>query len=110
MPLLERTRVEVYVPDLSDLAYQDLLNELIQEFTYTFGGCTIIRGLDGTYLSRAALQVQDNINLIYTDTPYSFEGNFEVVSKYADMLKTSVKNALEEEAVLITVAKIYHAE
>ena len=83
---------------------------MAQEFTYTFGGCTIIRGLDGSYLSQAGLQIQDRINLIYTDTPYAFEENFEIVSAYADKLKGAVNTALEEEAVLITVAKIYHAE
>jgi hypothetical protein len=99
-----------YLPDLPRAAYQELLNELAQEFTYTFGGCTIIRGLDGSYLSQAGLQIQDRINLIYTDTPYAFEENFEIVSAYADKLKGAVNTALEEEAVLITVAKIYHAE
>ena len=110
MPLLERARVEVYLPDLPRAAYQDLLKELAQEFTYTFGGCTIVRGLDGSYLSQAGLEIQDRINLIYTDTPYAFEENFETVSAYADKLKAAVNTALEEEAVLITVAKIYHAE
>ncbi|HYX72702.1 MAG TPA: hypothetical protein VE732_08025 [Nitrososphaera sp.] len=110
MPLSERARVEVYLPDLPRAAYQDLLNELAQEFTYTFGGCTIISGLDGSYLSQAGLQIQDRINLIYTDTPYAFEENFEIISAYADKLKAAVNTALEEEAVLITVAKIYHAE
>jgi hypothetical protein len=109
LPLSEKARVEVYLPDLPRAAYQELLNELAQEFTYTFGGCTIIRGLDGSYLSQAGLQIQDRINLIYTDTPYAFEENFEIVSAYADKLKAAVDSALEEEAVLIAVAKIYHA-
>lgn len=110
MPRSERARVEVYLPDLPRAAYQDLLNELAQKFTYTFGGCTIIRGLDGSYLSQAGMQIQDRINLIYTDTPYAFEENIETVSAYAEKLKSAVDTALEEEAVLITVAKIYHAE
>jgi 3'-phosphoadenosine 5'-phosphosulfate sulfotransferase (PAPS reductase)/FAD synthetase len=110
LPLSERARVEVYLPDLPRAAYQDLLIELAQEFTYTFGGCTIIRGLDGSYLSQAGSQIQDRINLIYTDTPYAFEENFEIVSTYADKLKAAVNIALEEEAVLITVSQIYLAE
>ena len=109
MPLSERARIEVYLPDLPRAAYQDLLHELAQEFTYIFGGCTIIRGLDGSYLSQAGLQIQDRINLIYTNTPYAFEENFEIVSAYADKLKAAVDTALEEEAILITAAKIYHA-
>jgi hypothetical protein len=110
LPLSERARVEGYLPDLPRAAYQDLLSELAQEFTYTFGGCTIIRGLDGSYLSQAGSQIQDRINLIYTDTPYAFEDNFKVVSAYAGQLKAAVDTALAEETVLITVAKIYHAE
>ena len=82
----------------------------MQEFTYTFGGCTIICGLDGSYLSQAGLPIQDRINLIYTDTPYTFEENFEIISMYADKLKDAAFAALEEEAILIAVVKVYHAE
>jgi hypothetical protein len=108
--LSEETRVEVYLPDLPSAAYQASLSTLTEEFTYTFGGCTIVRGLDGSYLSQAGSQIQDRINLIYTDTPYEFDRNFQLVSAYADKLKEAVDTALDEEAVLIAVAKIYHAE
>jgi len=110
LPLSERARIEVYLPDLPRVAYYDLLEELSREFTYTFGGCTIIQGLDGSYLSESGLPVQDRINLIYTDTPYAFDENFQIISAYADKLKAAVARALDEEAVLITVARIYHAE
>lgn len=56
MPLLERARVEVYVPDLAPAQYRNLLLSFEEEFTYAFGGCTIIRGLDGSYLSLSAAQ------------------------------------------------------
>lgn len=110
MPLSEKARVEVYLPDLPRAAYQDLLSALEQEFTYTFGGCTIVRGLDGSYLSQAGAQIQDRINLIYTDTPYAFEENFGVIAAYADTLREAAFAALEEETVLVAVAKVYHAE
>jgi hypothetical protein len=84
LPLSERARVEVYLPDLPRAIYQDLLAALTREFTYTFGGCTIINGLDGSYLSPAGLHIQDRINLIYTDTPYAFEKNYEIISTYVD--------------------------
>jgi hypothetical protein len=48
LPLSEKARIEVYLPDLARFAYQDLLDTLEREFTYTFGGCTIVRGLEGT--------------------------------------------------------------
>lgn len=110
MPLSEKARVEVYLPDLPRRAYQDLLDALAREFAYTFGGCTIVRGLDGNYLSQAGVQIQDRINLIYTDTPYAFEEHFETISKYADKLKAAAFAALEEEAILVAVIKIHHAE
>jgi hypothetical protein len=110
LPLSEKAGIEVYLPDLPRAAYQDLLSALEQEFTYAFGGCTIVRGLDGSYLSRSGAQIQDRINLIYTDTPYDFEENFEVISAYADKLRDAASAALEEEAVLVAAFKIYHAE
>lgn len=109
MPLSERARVEVYLPDLPKQAYQDLLHALDQEFTYTFGGCTIIRGLDGSYLSQAGFKLQDRVTLIYTDTPYGFQENFEIISKYADKLRDAAFQALEEEAMLVVVHQVYHS-
>lgn len=109
MPLLERARVEVYLPDLPKQAYQDLLNAFDQEFTYTFGGCTIIRGLDGSYLSQASLKLQDRITLIYTDAPYGFKDNFEIISRYADKLREAAFQALEEEEILVAVLQVYHS-
>jgi hypothetical protein len=69
LPLLERARVEAYVPDLPSEAYRNLLEAFDREFTYAFGGCTISRGLDGSYLSRVGAKTPDRINLIYTDLP-----------------------------------------
>lgn len=110
MPLSEKARIEVYLPDLPRPSYRDLLEALEQEFTYTFGGCTILRGLDGSYLSRRGLRVRDRINLVYTDTPFAIEENMARVSRYADQLRVAAFEALEEEAVLVVVLKIYHAE
>lgn len=110
MPLSEKARVEVCLPDLPKQAYQNLLEALEQEFTYTFGGATIIRGLDGSYLSQAGLPIRDRINLIYTDTAFSFEENFDRVSRYTDELRKAAFEALEEEAILVVVLKVYHTE
>ena len=109
MPLSEKARIEVYLPDLPKPTYQDLLNALNEEFTYAFGGCTIIRGLDGSYLSQAGLKLQDRINLVYADTPYGFKENFEIISKYADKLREAAFKALEEEAILVAVYQVYHS-
>jgi hypothetical protein len=110
LPLSEKARIEVYLPDVPRPAYQELLGALEQEFTYTFGGCTLIRGLEGNYLSRLGMRMRDRINLIYSDSPFAFEENFTRVSRYADELRDAAYAALEEEAVLIAVFKVYHAE
>jgi 23S rRNA A2030 N6-methylase RlmJ len=110
LPLSEKARVEVYLPDLPKQAYQNLLEALEQEFTYTFGGATIIHGLDGSYLSQAGLPIRDRVNLIYTDTPFSFEENFDRISRYTDELRKAAFEALEEEAILVVVLKVYHTE
>ena len=110
MPLSEKARVEVYLPDLPKQAYQNLLEALEQEFTYTFGGATIIHGLDGSCLSQAGLPIRDRVNLIYTDTPFSLEENFDRISRYTDELRKATFDALEEEAILVVVLKVYHTE
>jgi hypothetical protein len=109
LPLSEKARIEVYLPDVPRQEYQDLLAALEQEFTCTFGGCTTDRGLEGNYLSRLGLRMRDRINLVYTDTPFAFEANFDRLSRYADELRDAAFEALEEEAVLVVVFKAYHA-
>jgi hypothetical protein len=79
------------------------------EFTYAFGGCTLARGLDGNYLSRAGVKTPDRVNLIYTDLPLALSTNFDIAARYADELKQVAIEALEDEAVLISVSQIYHS-
>ncbi len=110
MPLFAKGRIEVYLPDLLKSSYQNLLQTLDEEFTFAFGGCTIVRGLDGSYLSNFGAKIQDRINLIYTDTPYSFQENSDLLSTYTDELKKAAFEALEEEAILIAVWQIYHSK
>ena len=110
MPLSEKARIEVYLPDVPRPAYQDLLNTFEQEFTYAFGGCTTIRGLAGSYLSREGLTVKDRINLIFTDTPLIFAEDFDNLSRYTDHLRQAAFVALQEEAVLVAASPVYHSE
>ena len=98
------------LPDLPRRAYQDLIVAFEQELTYAFGGCTLLRGLEGNYLSRLGMHIRDRINLIYTDTPFSTDVQFQELSDYADTLRLSTFRALEEEAVLIAVYKVFHSE
>ena len=90
-------------------AYQNLLNTLEQEFTYTFGGCTVVRGLHGSYLSEAGFPMQDRVNVIYTDAAIRFDPNLEALERFTDELRQAADEALEEEAILVVVSKVYHS-
>ncbi len=110
MPLSEKARVEVYVPDLPLVAYDRLLETLKAEFTYLFGGCTLQRRLDGNYLSQLGEPIPDQVTIIYTDTPYSFSQNLSLLSSFADELRAKAEEMLEEEAILVVVMPVYHSE
>jgi hypothetical protein len=110
LPLSARARIEVYIPDQFSLASQELLIVFNQEFTQTFGGATLCRGLDGSYLAQDGGLVRDRINLLYTDTPFSLEEHAEQVSAYIAKLRQAVLDALQEEAVMVVALPVYHAE
>ncbi len=110
MPLFEKVRVEIYVPDLPKQSYQDLLGRLEQEFTHTFGGVTVLRGVRGSYLSRFGLTMRDRVDLVYSDIPLSLATDRELISRYGDYIREAAFAALEEEAVLVVVQTVYHAE
>lgn len=101
--------MEVYLPDLPSAAYQELLEALVLEFTYTFSGCTLIRGLSGSYQSQLGLPVDDRVNLLYTDSPFTFDEGFELLSRYADALRATALEALDEEAILVATYRVYHS-
>ena len=109
MPLSERARIEVYLPDLPRAAYQDLLAAFQQEFSYAFGGCSTIRGLEGNYLSQAGTIIPDRVNLLYTDTPFGFAEHRSALDRYMGELRRAAAEALDEEAILIAVFAIHHA-
>ena len=109
MPLSARARIEVYLPERKTPAYRRLLKAFEQEFLQTFGGCTVIKGIKGLYLSANDEPDADKINLIYADTPFDFGKNLKTLSEYADELKKAALEASEEESILIVVHKIYHS-
>jgi hypothetical protein len=87
LPLLERVRVEVYIPDLPAESYRNLLRSFEEEFTYAFGGCTMVTGLEGSYLSKTGAKIPDRINLIYADLPLALSTNFDHIARYAGELR-----------------------
>lgn len=109
MPLSAKARIEVYLPDHLSLPSQELLIVFHQEFTHTFGGATLWRGLDGSYLAQNGQTVRDRINLLYSDTLFSLEENADEVSAYMAKLRQAVLEALQEEAVLVVALPVYHA-
>jgi hypothetical protein len=109
LPLFERTRVEVYIPDLPSLEYQNLIRVLEAEFTYAFGGSSVLKGLEGHYLSTTGNYIADRINLIYSDLPIALSTDFVTVAAYVRELKRAATDALWEEVVLVSVEQVYHA-
>jgi hypothetical protein len=110
LPLSEKSRVEVCLPDLPLPAYQRLLEALRREFTYALAGSTLVRGLSGTYLSRLGLTVEDRVNLLYSDAALDFEVDSTLVGRYAEALRRAATHALNEETVLVAVHRICHFE
>ena len=80
-----------------------------QEFLHTFGGCTVIKGIKGLYLDSGGGTDFDRVNLIYADTPFDFDTNFDALSAYTDELREAALEASDEESVLIVVHEIYHS-
>ena len=109
MPLLERVRIEVYVPDFPSSEYQNLLRSLAEEFTYAFGGSSILTGLEGSYLSATGELIPDRINVVYSDVPLALSTDYTNVAAYAGELRRTAMEVLREEAVLVSVEQVYHA-
>lgn len=108
MPLLERTRVEIYLPDLLSPEYQSLLRSLEEEFTYTFGGASILRGIEDRYLSTSDELIPDRINPLYSDAPLALSLDFASIAAYVRELKRAAMEGLSEETILISVEQAYH--
>ena len=109
MPLLERIRIEVYFPDSQIPEYENLLQSLAKEFTYAFGGCSIVRGIEGSYLSFLGKHIPDRISVVYFDAPLVLSMDFAIVAAYSRELKEVVMDSLTEENVMISVEQVYHA-
>lgn len=108
MPLSERVRIEIFIPDPSDVAYRDLLEELAAELSYAFGGCTEIPAL-GKYRSFDGLILSDRINILFSDAPILWQRDRVVLEKYVDSVKRAAHQALErEEAILVGVYPVCH--
>lgn len=110
MPLSEKVRVEVFIPDLPDPVYKRILERLGDELTYAFGGCTV-QTAAGKYRSASGSIIPDRVNVLFTDAPLHPEQDRRVIERYVRGLHEAVARALgEEEAILIAVHPVSHYE
>jgi hypothetical protein len=110
LPLSERVRIEIFIPDPLDAAYYDLLEELAGEVSYAFGGCTEVLA-SGKYRTFEGRIVSDRISILFADAPLLWERDRLVLGQYVDWVRRAAKRALErEEAVLVSVYPVYHGE
>ena len=89
--------------------YRNARKAFEREFLETFGGCTVIKGIKGLYLSADGEPETDKIVLIYADTPFEFRKNRTALSKYTDELRDVAYQTTNEESILIVVHEIYHS-
>ena len=110
MPLSEKVRIEIFIPDLPDPVYGRILEEFGDELSYAFGGCTIASTF-GKYRSDSGLILPDRINILFTDAPFVWEEDRDVIERYAEGLRDIIGQILkEEEAILISVYPVHHIE
>jgi hypothetical protein len=107
LPLFEKVRIEVFLPEAPDRSYEELREVLEDEFTYTFGGCSVIDGVRGYYLSSKGSVVQDRVNSLFTDMGLTLD-KMHAVQTYVERLKFVVSAALPEESILIAVHGVFH--
>ena len=109
LPLSKRARIEIYIPERETSNYAVLESVFEQEFLHTFGGCTVIRNIKGMYLGSDYKTDVEPVSLVYSDTPFDFEENFDAIEQYTDELRAAALEASEEESILIVVHEIYHS-
>lgn len=108
MPLSNKVRVEIFIPDVPDPAYSRLSDELGDELSYAFGGCTAILAA-GKYCSDSGVILPDRVNLLFVDVPLTWERDRLSIERYASFLHAIAERALTtEEAVLIAVYPVCH--
>ena len=109
LPLSERVRIEIFIPDLPDSSYSAVLEVLGDELAYAFGGSTVVP-TTGKYRSSNGLIFPDRINLLFSDTPFLWSRDRLVLELYADRIRSVVQRSLQqEETVLVAVYPVYHA-
>ena len=107
MPLSERYRIEIFLPDAVSPAYAQLINRLENEIAYAFGGCTVIQGTKGLYRSQEEKIIQDRIHLLFADIELGVNDR-QALEAYVDSLQQMINSDLKEEKILIAVHSVFH--
>ena len=107
--LLKRARIEAYLPEKRAEVYRNLREAIEAEFLFTFGGCTVINGIKGLYLLSGEEPTEDEITLIYADTPFGLDDHLKAVSDYADAIREAAAEALPEQSIMVAVHEVYHS-
>ena len=109
MALSEKLRIELFLPDNPHPAYKALLATFQDEFTTTFGGCTVISHVEGHYRSEENQQtITDHIHILFVDTDLQPALHQQAVEQYLHLVYETAYEALEEEAILISVYSVCH--
>lgn len=107
--LLKRARIEAYVPEKRPKVYRSLRKAIEAEFLFTFGGCTVIKGIKGLYLRSGEKPEEDDITLVYADMPFGLDDNFKAVSDYSAAIREVAAEALPEQSILVVVQEVFHS-
>ena len=109
MPLSEKVRVEIFIPDVPEPTHSGIVEQLGNELTYSFDGCTVIEA-SGKYLSSENQILTDRVNLLFSDTTFLWVRDRLELELYAERLRAIVRRALPtEETILIAIHPVYHA-
>jgi len=110
LPLSEKVRIEIFVPDLPEPIYAQILEEFGDELSYVFGGCTITPST-GKYHSASGIILPDKISVLFTDAPFKWDVDRVLLTQYAEELRDVIQQALKgEEAILVALHSVYHVE
>ena len=110
MPLSGKVRIEIFIPDLPEPTYGSILDELGNELTFAYGGCTVV-STSGKFRSTDGVILPDKVNLLFSDTPFLWERDRLVIEYHAERIRNAVRKALvKEESVLVATYPVYHAE
>jgi hypothetical protein len=110
LPLSEKVRIEIFIPDSSNNASRDLLEEFAGELSYAFGGCTEVPA-SGKYRALDGRIVPDKVTILFSDAPLRWEQDRLALAHYIDRVKSAAQSVLQqEEALLISVFSVCHAD